>query len=284
MMRNRGSSRRDPQEWGEELSPPGYQGRIHPRYNHADLRASLAYGIQLLERSEVRFLESSRNRIGVLSLPGPGGRPVECVVKEFRPRGIDRLKSAVVPSKALKAWRGSLILQQAGVTTPLPVAFLESRPGPFLDHALFVALAVSGAREIREPLRSLEGKALEDLVNSLAEFVRKCHRRGVWHRDLSDGNILIGGGSSSSSDMILLDTNRIRRKNRIGPLRAVKNLIRLGVPPRYQKRFLEAYLAPGLWSPRLWFWYRFHKAVFSHYTELKARLHIRDLVHKLKIQ
>jgi hypothetical protein len=284
MLRAKRSSPRDAAVFGEALSPPGYRGRIHPRYDCIEMRESLAAGTQILERPGVRFLDSSRNRIGVLCLRGPGGRPLECVVKEFRPRGVDRLKSAALASKAAMAWRGSLLLQRAGVNTPFPVAFLESRRGPFLDHALFVTLAVTEAREIREPLRTLQGEALDQLVSSLAAFVKICHRKGVWHRDLSDGNILVGEGAPSAADMVLLDTNRIRETKRIGSLRGVKNLIRLGVPSRSQRKFLGSYLNPDPWSQRLWMWYRLNKTMFSTYTDLKSKLHIRELVRRLKIQ
>lgn len=273
---------------GEPLSLPGYEGKIHPCFNLPSLREVLSSGSRLLDEPGVRFLESARNRIAAVSLPGPENSRKDCIVKEFRPRGIDKLKSAFLPSKALKAWRGSWALIQAGIDTPLPVAFLEMRSRFFLDHALFLAAAVPEADEVRTLLRSLQGESLAALVQGLANLAHKCHSSGILHRDLSDGNVLVRRSDQETgfdpAVFVVLDTNRVRFQRRIGRIRGIKNLIRLGIPRAHQRGFLQAYLRPKKWSGTLWMWYRAHKTVFSSYMTLKSRLRIREIVRKLKIQ
>jgi hypothetical protein len=273
--------REDP---GDAVSLPPFQGKIHPDSNHPALLEALARADRLLDEPGVLFLESSRNRIGKVSLPGPQGEAVACYVKEFSPRGIDRLKSAFVRSKARKAWRGSWALQAAGIDTPSPVAFLERRRGFFLDRALFIALAVPDVIEVRSLLRSLQGQDLETLVEALAVFARRCHRGGLLHRDLSDGNVLAREPSSGTGPFILVDTNRIREKKRVGLTMGVKNLIRLGIPPSQRRFFLKTYLRPRSRSGWLWLWYAVNKSVFAGYTGLKTKLRIREIVRKLRIQ
>ena len=273
--------REDP---GEEVSLPPFRGRIHPGVDNPALREALARADRLLDEPGVRFLSSSRNRIGEVSLPGPRASSLACVVKEFRPRGIDKLKSACVRSKAWKAWRGSRALQTAGIETPAPVAFLEERSGPFLDRALFIAETVPDAVEVRSLLRSLQGRELELFTAALAGFARRCHRAGILHRDLSDGNVLVRGPHSGAGPFILVDTNRVRTRKRVRPAAGVRNLIRLGIPPHQRRLFLTTYLSPRARPGRLWLWYALNKAVFAGYTGLKTRLRIREIVRRLRIQ
>jgi len=238
---------------GAKISRAGYSGRVHPRFNSESLQDVLSQGRNLLDVPGVRILESSRNRIGEVFLPGPEGVLIPCILKEFRPRGIDLLKSALIRSKACKAWRGSWSLVESSVDTALPIAYLENWSGPFLDHALFFALSVTDAPELRSLLRSDQEESLESLIKMLAAFVKRCHGHGILHRDLSDGNVLV------------------REEG-------------LGVPGRYQRLFLTAYLEPHPLSLWLWLWYRRTKSLFSGYMTFKTKLRIRDIIHKLRIQ
>ncbi len=273
---------------GELLALAGYKGKIHPRFNLPSLRGVLSSGSRLLDEPGVRYLESARNRIAMVSFPGPENSRIDCIVKEFTPRGIDKLKSVFLPSKALKAWRGSWALIEAGIDTPLPVAFLEKYSRFSLDHALFLAVAVPDADEVRTLLRSLQGRDLDALIQGLANLAQKCHGAGILHRDLSDGNVLVRWSARKKgfdpAVFVVLDTNRVRFQKRIGRIRGTKNLIRLGIPRLNQREFLRTYLGPKKWAGTLWIWYWANKAVFSHYITLKSRLRIREIVRKLKIQ
>ncbi|MGB2906382.1 MAG: lipopolysaccharide kinase InaA family protein [Candidatus Aminicenantaceae bacterium] len=269
---------------GDEISRAGYTGRVHSRFHSASLQDTLSQGSNLLDVPGIRLLESSRNRIGEVFLSSPEGVQIPCILKEFRPRGIDRLKSVLIRSKACKAWRGSWALVEAGVDTPLPIAYMEKWSGLFLDHALFFALSVTDAPELRVLLRSHQEESQESLIKMLAAFVRKCHGHGILHRDLSDGNVLVREEGPPNHRFVLLDTNRIRIRKKVGRIRGIKNLIRLGVPGGYQRLFLTAYLEPHPLSLWLWQWYRSSKSLFSGYMTFKTKLRIRDIVRKLRIQ
>ena len=269
---------------GAEISRAGYSGRVHSRFNSAALQDSLFQGSNLLDMPGVRILESSRNRIGEVSLPSPEGVRIPCILKEFRPRGFDKWKSALIRSKSCKAWKGSWALVEAGVDTALPIAYLEKWSGLFLDHALFFALSVADAPELRGLLRSHQEESLESLIKMLAAFVKRCHGHGILHRDLSDGNVLVREEDPPNHRFVLLDTNRIHIKKKVGRIRGIKNLIRLGIPDRYQRLFLTAYLEPHPLSLWRWRWYRMNKSLFSGYMTFKAKLRIRDIVRKLRIQ
>ena len=177
-----------------------------------------------------------------------------------------------------------MTLVEKGIETPPPVAYLEKRKGRFLDQSYFLTERISGAREIRYLFLELEPSGLRKLLVSLGKYLSLCHEKGVLHRDLSDGNILVKEDKSGEFRFYLLDTNRVRIKGRIRPLKRVKNLIRLGVPRKLQRFFLRQYLGKERVKGFLLLWYRFNKGVFASYIKLKKKLKLRQLARKLKIQ
>jgi len=143
---------------------------------------------------------------------------------------------------------------------------------------------VGEVEEIRFLFRELPPSELQKLLVSLAHHISLCHRKGILHRDLSDGNILVKTESEGKFVFYLIDTNRIRVKKRIGLLKGIKNLIRLGIPPRSQLLFLKQYMGSNQLKGYLWYWYKANKMIYSWYIELKRKLRLKQLVRKLKIQ
>jgi len=271
-------------EFGQPLIIKPYKGRIREAYNDPDFIQAIADCHSLLNDSEAEILLDSRNRVGVVTLPFHGQKKVDVVIKEFRSRGVNKLKSLFFSGKAFRAWQGAMVLTERKVDTPPPVACLEKRKALFLDESFFLTERISGVREIRFLFLELQPVELRELLDSLSRHLSLCHERGVLHRDLSDGNILVKKGKSGEFRFFLIDTNRIRIKRRISPLKRMKNLIRLGVPPGNQCYFLEQYSGEDRVKGFLWFWYRFNKMVYSNYVALKKKLRLRQLARKFKIQ
>jgi serine/threonine protein kinase len=270
--------------FGIDLDIEPFSGRIHPDYNTPDFRAAISDCSSLLSDPSSRILDESRNRIGVVRLSPEEGRTVEIVIKKFRTLGVDKLKSFFLASKAQKAWRGSLALVDAGLGTPLPVAYLEKRKGVFLQQSYFLSEYISGMAEIRGLFRELSSGALDELLEELACCLSRCAEAGIDHRDLSDGNILVQKVPGRQNRFFLLDTNRIRCKKRVGTLRGIKSLIRLGIPRDHQKIFLAHYVhRPGI-GGWLWLWYRLNKVSYTNFVAIKRVLGLRKIAQKLKIQ
>lgn len=267
---------------GGAAVPHPYRGEIDPEYTKPGRLPFPLDPSVLLSRESTRILHSGRNRIGVITVPSPTGGE-ELVIKEFGVRGIRRLKCLVEPSPALKAWRGARILSQRGLGTPLPVAYLEKRRRGWLESCSFITPLAAGAREIRGMFENLSVGRRTELLANLAEFVSECHGRGALHRDLSDGNVLVTPDSRGYR-FLLVDTNRVRAKRRIGRIRGLKNLIRLGIPPGLQKDFLKHYLGNGPVPRWAWIWYRMNKSGYSGLLRFKRRLRLRRLAEKLRIQ
>jgi serine/threonine protein kinase len=262
------------------------RGLLHARFRdqRAELVRVFASGPSPLDGPGARLIHQGRNRLGVVSWPWMivGFRDV--VVKEFGFHGANRIKTLFGPAKALRAWRGAVALIERGLPTPFPVVYLEERRGGLVRRGFYLSGWVAGAREIRDLFRELEGEDLRELLAALAPFLRECHDQGVLHRDLSDGNILVKKDEAGRFRFILLDTNRIRIRGSIGPLRRVRNLVRLGVPAEARRAFVDLYLGDAR-NKAFWFlYYRTRKAAYASAVALKKKLRLRKLARALKIQ
>lgn len=274
----------DIEQLGDELNLPPYKGRIQSRYNNPAFLESISDCQGLLDKPSSRILLEGRNRVGSCLLRMADGETQDVVIKEFRILGINKIKSIVLASKACKAWKGSSMLVQKEISTPNPVAYLEARKGLFLDRGFFLTEMVEDVEEIRNLFFSLREKELESLLTELARYLSQCKEKGIIHRDLSDGNILVKRIDEGRFGFYLVDTNRIRYRRHAGMLRSVKNLIRLGIPPAHQRLFLQEYLRPKRPNNFLWFWYKLNKHTFTGYLGFKRRFRLKKIAQKLKIQ
>ncbi len=266
------------------LSFGEYRGMISASYDDSLFLEAIWDPEEIWGRPGAEILLDKRNRVGVLPLRLSVGQVRDIVVKEFSCRGVNKLKSFILPSKAARAWRGALALKKRGLETAAPVAYLEKRKRGTVEKSFFFAERINGAVEIRELFRNLSPPELSGLLSALAARLSLWHTAGILHRDLSDGNILVKQGPAGEAVFYLLDTNRIRVRRRIsGPARA-KNLIRLGVPSSLQKAFLKDYLAPGQLGAGFWLWYRMNKTVYTAYVAIKRRLRLRQIARRLGVQ
>jgi len=261
-------------KFGRHLDLMSYKGRINPDFYQPDFVEKISKFELLLKGNSHQILFSGRNRISVVPFPLSEGRTVEIVVKEFFTRGLNRMKNIFLPSKAQKAWWRGVALMEQDIPTPVPVAYLESSRSPFIKESCYLTVLEKGVDEIRHLFRQLSPKELCSLVQALAHYLRFCHKKGILHRDLSDGNILVKTNEQDEYTFFLIDINRIRLKKRLGRLQKIKNLTRLGVPGEYQQRFLEVYSGSGRVKKWVWLWYRLSKKAYTWHIKLKKRLHI----------
>lgn len=261
-----------------------YRGEVSAAFDDPAFIGLLSRPEEVWARPDTEVLFEGRNRVGALRVILTSGMSRELVAKEFCPRGLVRFKSLVQASKAAKAWRGALALEERGLGTASPAAYLEKRKRGLVERSFFFASRVGGASEVRGLFRNLPAADLEVLLAALAAFLRRGHDHGILHRDLSDGNILVGKNERGGHFFYLLDTNRIRVRSRLGRYRRAKNLTRLGIPPDFQRNFLAAYFRPEPLGRAPWLWYRLNKTVFAAYTGAKKKLRLRRLARFLRIQ
>jgi len=261
-------------EFGEPLDLPPFKGRINPEFQRPDFVRKISRFDRIFQESPHQILFDGRNRISVIPFLLSEGKTINVAVKEFFTRGLNRMKTLLLPSKAQKAWLGSLALMERNIPTPIPVAYLEKNRSPFIDDSCYFSVLEEDVEEIRHLFRRLSSEELSSLVQSLACYLSLCHNKGILHRDLSDGNILVRREGQEKQTFFLIDTNRIRLKKRLGLLKRIKNLTRLGVPEAFQKLFLQKYTGSKKVKKRVWFWYRFTKKSYTWHIGLKKRLHL----------
>ncbi len=191
--------------------------------------------------------------------------PVRVVVKQFKNQGWRRvIERRLRGSKAERSWRGAAAITAAGIPTPEPLVLVESEApdGP----SFFVTRLVEPAHEVRHFFRRLQGDPSAgafpvvepvEFFTELGRFVRRLHDAGIWHRDLSMGNVLAGSDDPGDLDFFLLDCNRARWGRRMGVVRRCRDSCRFPiVEPLHQDAFLAGYWGekPSRIAFRRWFW------------------------------
>ncbi|MDX1383325.1 MAG: lipopolysaccharide kinase InaA family protein, partial [Thermoanaerobaculia bacterium] len=186
-----------------------------------------------------------------------GDGPVPVVVKAFRRDSLGRRISARMKgSRALRSWRASLAMLEAGVAVPEPVAYLEAvAPGGGASY--FICELVPDALESRYLFRALRaGTAskdypdvdVADFLGAVGAAMRRLHDARLWHRDLSVGNVLLtrGEGGRRDGPIYLLDLNRTRIGRRLSRSQRMRDLCRLPVErPEDRRALLGGYFPPG---------------------------------------
>lgn len=259
-------------KFGKPLNVKSFSGRINPDFCRPDFLKKLNRIERVLEENSHQILMHGRNRVRLVPFPSSEGKDENIVVKEFITKGFNKVKTIILPSKAQKAWWGGIALLEKNLPTPLPVAYLEKSRTPFIEESIYFSVLEKGGEEIRFLFRRLISDELGLLVRSLASHLRCCHEKGILHRDLSDGNILVKKNTRDEFVFFLVDTNRIRVKKRLGVLKRVKNLTRLGVPDACQRLFLAEYFASEKVKKWAWVWYLSSKKAYTWHVRLKKRL------------
>ena len=158
---------------------------------------------------EGRLLRNGRNCIKVFEVEG-----VPLVVKRFRqPNPVNRfIYTYFRGSKAERAYRNALRLEELDVLTPTPIAYLDQKKGRLLSVCYLVTTYTDYA-----PVKAIENEPLEVAQQAFDAFVRftvELHQKGVRHDDYNLTNVLYQRQPDGSFRFELIDINRMH----FGPL------------------------------------------------------------------
>jgi hypothetical protein len=196
-----------------------------------------------LERAlPLSIFRNSRNRVYLVSDPARPRRYI--VVKQSPVSLVGSFAPRLKPSNALLGWNNSCEMLRRGVSTPTPIAFFEprARENSKFSYLLceYIAEAAS-ARAIFDAYAAgkteYRGFRKQTIYPAIANFLVKMHSRGVFHRDLSAGNLLIGADDGDDVKVVVIDTSRARFFHRpLGWRRRISDLMRLCHPLDWQNR------------------------------------------------
>lgn len=262
----------------EDFALPEFEGEIASARRPTNLKEAVARLIDPASATDT--LHWGRNYLYGTTLDTPGGE-VSIVVKQFRHHGWgSRLRRRWFGSKARKSWRAAQELQRAGVKTPEPLLLIESKrsDGP----AFFVTRRLEDAVEARYFFRAHNAGQTDEhfpdvdaraVFQALGDSLRRLHQAGIWHRDVSVGNLLLVNLDAADELLVyFVDLNRCRLiGNSLGLHRRTKDLSRLPIFDELARQaFLGAYwgIAPGPRSARRLL-YRLYQWAFLAKIECK---------------
>ena len=261
----------------ETYAVKGFHGELASAFRPRDLSQAVQRLVDPASAHET--LHWGRNYLYSVVLETAAGT-TEVVVKQFRNQGmLSRIRRRLFGSKALKSWRGAQALVRAEVPTPEPVMLVESNdPG---GASFFVSRRLKEFFEARHFFRALNadrereefpGVDPQEVLEEMAWTLRRLHERGVWHRDVSVGNLLVRRRTRDESgyDIFFVDLNRAHTGRRLTVGRRTRDLCRLRIFKReHREAFLRAYWEERMrayWLKRLLF------LVFQHGFLLKVRV------------
>ncbi|MDD6641916.1 MAG: lipopolysaccharide kinase InaA family protein [Bacteroidales bacterium] len=171
-----------------------------------------------------QVIYDARNQIRVAT--APNGTQVN-IKRYHTPAPLNRvIYSYFRPSKAERAYRNALLLQEKGVPTPVPIGYLLTTRHGLLAESYLITKQSPLTRRFYE-FREHGIAGYEDIVKAFAYFSARLHQQGIYHKDYSPGNILFDKQTDGSIRFELVDINRMEFGQSVGIDKACRNFCRL---------------------------------------------------------
>ena len=142
-------------------------------------------------------------------------------VKLNRATGLKKLTYRFLESKGKRHWNNAVNMLRRGVNTPQPVAYFERHHNTGIEQNYYITQFLEGAFSARDVFTSINngeadfrGMAHNHLLKVIAEFTCDMHSRGILHRDLSSGNLLLVEQDGVITPYVI-DIGRARVRNHI---------------------------------------------------------------------
>lgn len=152
---------------------------------------------------------------------------IDFVVKRYKqPNPVQRVAyTFFCPGKAERAYRYAERMLAMGISTPLPVAYIEIKKSGLLIDSYFVSELTTDKSLFPE---LVEKTAYDkELALDVARFMVMLHENGVLHGDPNLSNILYHTDADGTNHFTLIDTNRTRFGARFTQNDCTANLMRL---------------------------------------------------------
>lgn len=193
---------------------------IHPSFSHLrDVIHKIPESFSFVGEE----VYNGRNDVRLVNVDG-----IILAIKSFKRITLANryIFATVRKSKARRAYEHSELLIQKEITSPQSVAYINCYKYGMLYHSYYVSLYTSYLPFM--DILQLPLSEAEPALKAFARFIYKVHKAGIFHKDLTIGNILYAC-KDNQWDFSLIDTNRMQ----FHPYtfkRGMVNLNRLALP------------------------------------------------------
>lgn len=264
-----------PEPWNRDyqlFEIDGWAGWISKKYWRGGLEAKLSPLAQLFgDENVVKWYKNQRNKLAEVVWPITDlGIPGTVVLKSFEPRSLHhKIRLYMGQPRSIRHWNNIWILNEKEINTPQPVLLALPKVNPGNRGLIAVETALKHQR-IREILTSFCENKSNQYVSGhdiseqkfseiCGKYVREIHDRGLVHRDLSSGNILIpenwdGTEKNLHQQFIMLDINRIRQipEHQLDIKYRTQDMERLNIADEYIQDYYYAYCGSDQKLRKLW--------------------------------
>ena len=197
---------------------------IHKKYQTDSSICEFVDGLPQRFEQEGTLLYDERNVIRRFEVNG-----TVLVVKRFkRPNFFQRIAYTFFrSSKAFRAYHNGEELIRRGISTPFPIAYLETYSTGLIEYAYYVC-----GEDNAPPIADLFNRVEEfdrPLAKAFAHFAAHLHQLGILHHDLNSTNTLFHPIPSSPDTYTfsVIDINRMDFMEGLPPLKeCLENLTR----------------------------------------------------------
>ena len=212
---------------------------VNPRYK------SLSQFINKLPHifeTEGTMLHDKRNVVKLFQVEGQA-----IVVKRYKvPLFFQRIDYTFCrPSKAKRAYLFALKLQELGIRTPDPIAFVECKRGGIFRQGFFVSTFTEHP-DVKSNLERLNND--QKFFDSLIDFFIFIHDKGFLHGDTNLTNFLFYL-EDGEYRFEVIDINRSHFKENPSKTDCLNNLMRITRDRNLSRRIVEAYANRRGWNP-----------------------------------
>ncbi len=154
---------------------------------------------------EGEYLHDGRNKIKIFDIGG-----LRINVKRYRiPIVFNRVVYLYLrKTKAERAYVYALRLQEMGICTPAPIAYIIEKKGMLLGYSYFVSIQVDYSRRFYEFGRAALTDEHVMILEEFGRYTAHLHQQNVCHQDYSPGNILFDL-KNGRPEFCIVDINRM---------------------------------------------------------------------------
>ena len=225
-----------------------FEGAVSRGFESPGFLAQLADLADLCSGAGATVMQPGRNRLTGLVLQH-GGHPLPVAIKSFGRRSplVDRADRRR-GSRARRSWLAARYLQEHGMGTPRPIAFLDRWEGDRLAESHYVSQYVADLSSFKDELIRIftvepETGPLMAVIRRVACAVRAMHDAGFRHNDLGNQNILLAPGGGEAGDVLFIDLNRSVHGRPLGERARARDISRIWLPSDFLRAFKDMYFA-----------------------------------------